>query len=120
MGKPYKKNSTQKSKKRIPYVGFDEDARKEFLTGFHKRKVQRRKKYLEIQKEKVKEERRNSRAIKREHQKSLLKEFENVNHNESISEDEDETNDNSFSKMSKNSYEGGKVEVKISPINLDE
>lgn len=41
----------------VEEVNFDPDARQEFLTGFHKRKVQRSKHAQEIAEKKAKEER---------------------------------------------------------------
>ncbi|RZF43576.1 hypothetical protein LSTR_LSTR008089 [Laodelphax striatellus] len=49
---------------------FDEDARREFLTGFHKRKLQRQKKAQEEFKQKIKEEKK---RIKQEAQESYKK-----------------------------------------------
>ncbi|XP_006118991.2 nucleolar protein 12 [Pelodiscus sinensis] len=51
-------------------VIFDEDSRREYLTGFHKRKVERRKVALEEIKRKLKEE---QRKLKEERHKEYLK-----------------------------------------------
>ncbi|CAM2097932.1 unnamed protein product [Caretta caretta] len=51
-------------------VIFDEDSRREFLTGFHKRKVERRKVAVEEIKRKLKEE---QRKMKEERHKEYLK-----------------------------------------------
>lgn len=47
---------------KVEEVNFDDDARHEFLTGFHKRKVQRAKHAQEIAEKKMREERRSDRA----------------------------------------------------------
>lgn len=58
------KNSRAKRKdKPAPTViEFDDAGRKDFLTGFHKRKVERKNKYLEKKMLREKEERREARA----------------------------------------------------------
>ncbi|KAK2755499.1 hypothetical protein FQN54_006436 [Arachnomyces sp. PD_36] len=50
----------------VEELNFDPDARQEFLTGFHKRKVQRAKNAQEIAEKKAKEEKRESRRKLRE------------------------------------------------------
>ncbi|KAF7721014.1 hypothetical protein EC973_005553 [Apophysomyces ossiformis] len=46
----------------VESVEFDFDARKDFLTGFHKRKVERKKKTIEKYKEKARQEKIKARA----------------------------------------------------------
>ncbi|KAJ5628221.1 hypothetical protein N7490_010449 [Penicillium lividum] len=55
---PKKRKLTPK----VEEVNFDSDARQEWLTGFHKRKVQRIKQAQEVAIEKMKEEKRSDRA----------------------------------------------------------
>ncbi|KAJ5915501.1 Protein required for cell viability Rrp17 [Penicillium verhagenii] len=55
---PKKRKLTPK----VEEVNFDSDARQEWLTGFHKRKVQRAKEAQEVAIEKMKEEKRHDRA----------------------------------------------------------
>jgi ribosomal RNA-processing protein 17 len=45
----------------VEELNFDPDARQEFLTGFHKRKVQRAKNAQEIAERKAKEDKRQTR-----------------------------------------------------------
>lgn len=45
----------------VEEVNFDPDARKEFLTGFHKRKLQRTKNAQEVAERRAKEEKRETR-----------------------------------------------------------
>lgn len=55
---PKKRKLTPK----VEEVNFDPDARQEWLTGFHKRKVQRAKNAQEVAIQKMKEEKRHDRA----------------------------------------------------------
>lgn len=55
MGPPAKRRKVSTSA--VEELNFDPDARKEFLTGFHKRKVQRAKHAQEIAERRAKEER---------------------------------------------------------------
>jgi ribosomal RNA-processing protein 17 len=64
-GKKPSRSSASTKRKRpavIEEITFDAQARKEYLTGFHKRKLQRQKHAQEIAASKEKEERRRQRA----------------------------------------------------------
>ncbi|KAJ6013333.1 hypothetical protein N7540_007924 [Penicillium herquei] len=88
---------------KVEEVTFDPDAREEFLTGFHKRKVQRMKHAQEVAVERAREEKRQDRKRLREERaaefnrameehKRQLKQMkaENGEDSENDSEDEDE------------------------------
>ncbi|KAJ5938223.1 Nucleolar protein 12 [Penicillium verhagenii] len=66
---PKKRKLTPK----VEEVNFDTDARQEWLTGFHKRKVQRAKEAQEVAIEKMKEEKRHDRAKLREERAADMK-----------------------------------------------
>ncbi|OXB60882.1 hypothetical protein ASZ78_014434 [Callipepla squamata] len=68
MGRKKKKGSASAASRLV--VTFDEEKRREYLTGFHKRKVERRKVALEEIKRKLKEE---QRKMKEERHKEYLK-----------------------------------------------
>ena len=74
MGK--KPPSDQKAKKKKCYINFDESARKEYLTGFHKRKQERKIKGQQMLdkklKDKIKEERLKRRKTTKEKVEKLL------------------------------------------------
>ncbi|XP_069825004.1 nucleolar protein 12 [Dendropsophus ebraccatus] len=55
---------------------FDEEKRKEYLTGFHKRKLQRRKAAVEEIKRKIKEEQKRMREERHKEYMKMLKERE--------------------------------------------
>ncbi|NWZ62585.1 NOL12 protein, partial [Acrocephalus arundinaceus] len=69
MGRKKSKNGPGGREGRL-VVTFDEERRREYLTGFHKRKVERRKAALEEIKRKLKEE---QRKIKEERHQAYLK-----------------------------------------------
>ncbi|NWJ04661.1 NOL12 protein, partial [Crypturellus undulatus] len=69
MGKKKKKKGASGAVGRL-VVTFDEERRREYLTGFHKRKVERRKVALEEIRRKLKEE---QRKMKEERHKEYLK-----------------------------------------------
>ncbi|NXJ14432.1 NOL12 protein, partial [Odontophorus gujanensis] len=69
MGRKNKKKGSGSAASRL-VVTFDEERRREYLTGFHKRKVERRKVALEEIKRKLKEE---QRKMKEERHKEYLK-----------------------------------------------
>lgn len=62
----------KRRKNKDEVIQYDESQRAEFLTGFHKRKLERKKKIVEKIKEKVKEEKREARKVKREKSKDFL------------------------------------------------
>lgn len=66
-GKRYK--DAKKSKNRVNEVIFDKDQRKNYLTGFHKRKLERKKKAQDYIAEQVKKDRIEERARIREERK---------------------------------------------------
>ncbi|KAG8556599.1 hypothetical protein GDO81_018126 [Engystomops pustulosus] len=70
MGKKKHKNVTKRE------VVFDEEKRKEYLTGFHKRKLQRRKAAVEEIKRKIKEEQKKMREERHKEYMKMLKERE--------------------------------------------
>eukprot|EP00079_Xenopus_tropicalis_P032426 XP_017946197.1 PREDICTED: nucleolar protein 12-like [Xenopus tropicalis] len=55
---------------------FDEEKRREYLTGFHKRKMQRRKAAVEEIKRKIKEEQKKMREERHKEYMKMLKERE--------------------------------------------
>lgn len=64
----------------IEEIKYDPDARKEFLTGFHKRKVERREKAMERQKEMERQERIQERQrIRNERKEALEKDMTRFN-----------------------------------------
>lgn len=65
-GKRYK---DKKLKNRVQEVVFDKDKRKDYLTGFHKRKLERKKKAQEYLEEEAKKQRLEERARIREERK---------------------------------------------------
>ncbi|XP_044731635.1 ribosomal RNA-processing protein 17 [Chrysoperla carnea] len=69
MGKKPKNNKNRKNK--ITLV-FDEEKRREFLTGFHKRKLQRKKKAQEELQEQLKAERKRLKQEAKESYKNLV------------------------------------------------
>uniref|UniRef100_A0A8C5QII6 Nucleolar protein 12 n=1 Tax=Leptobrachium leishanense TaxID=445787 RepID=A0A8C5QII6_9ANUR len=72
MGK--KKNKTLMRKELV----FDEEKRREYLTGFHKRKVQRRKAAVEEIKRKIKDEQKKMREDRHKEYVRMLKEREDA------------------------------------------
>lgn len=59
-------------------IVFDEEARKDFLTGFHKRKLQRKKAAEEEFKEKLKAEKKRIKQESREHHKKLVRTYKPI------------------------------------------
>lgn len=103
----------QKLKHRVEEVVFDKDARKEYLTGFHKRKVQRQKKAQEYNVEQERlariEERRKIREEKKE---DILRQLDMYNNKLKdlrgvvSDDDEDEDEDNKESEGSLEEWNG--------------
>ncbi|KAJ3416004.1 hypothetical protein HDV05_003601 [Chytridiales sp. JEL 0842] len=74
-----KKGTKSKSKRRQPLeqpasIAYDEKARREFLTGFHKRKVEKKKKKQEYHANKVKEELKEMRRENKSSKRNLIQE----------------------------------------------
>ncbi|KAJ5663973.1 Nucleolar protein 12 [Penicillium longicatenatum] len=90
---PKKRKLTPK----VEEVNFDSDARQEWLTGFHKRKVQRAKHAQEVAIQKMKEEKRHDRAKLREERAADMKRImeEHKNHLKRLKEefDSDDSDD---------------------------
>lgn len=118
-GKRYKE---KKLKNRVQEVVFDKDKRKDYLTGFHKRKLERKKKAQEYLEEEAKKHRLEERASIREERKLEvqrklveMKEAMSLNpflDNITDTEDEEEEDDG-------DEEDGEKREVKFSE-NLEE
>ncbi|KAM3914411.1 nucleolar protein 12 [Leptodactylus fuscus] len=72
MGKRKQKKSVLAKRELV----FDEEKRKEYLTGFHKRKLQRRKAAVEEIKRKIKEEQKKMRDERHKEYMKMLKERE--------------------------------------------
>ncbi|XP_040264205.1 nucleolar protein 12 [Bufo bufo] len=70
MGKKRQKKAARRE------LVFDEEKRREYLTGFHKRKVQRRKAAVEEIKRKIKEEQKKMREERHKEYMKMLKERE--------------------------------------------
>lgn len=66
------KNKNNKKKKRKVNLVFDPQARREFLTGFHKRKVERKAKFKEDLKQMLKDERKRIKQEAKESYKKLV------------------------------------------------
>ncbi|CAG8852999.1 12064_t:CDS:2, partial [Gigaspora margarita] len=58
----------------IPEIVFDENARREYLTGFHKRKLERQAKAKKIALERVKKEKAEIKKAAKEAQKRQIEE----------------------------------------------
>ncbi|KAF8850530.1 hypothetical protein BDZ45DRAFT_192409 [Acephala macrosclerotiorum] len=67
-------NKKRKIEHKIEEISFDDNSREEYLTGFHKRKVQRIKRAQEEAAKKAKEEHRETRKQLREERKQELEE----------------------------------------------
>ncbi|KAK5640916.1 hypothetical protein RI129_009463 [Pyrocoelia pectoralis] len=67
--------NTKVKKKNKVHLIFDESKRREFLTGFHKRKLERKKKAKEKFEKQLKEEKRRLKAEARESYKKLVKSY---------------------------------------------
>ncbi|KAE8442646.1 hypothetical protein EG329_003003 [Mollisiaceae sp. DMI_Dod_QoI] len=67
-------NKKRKTEHKVEEISFDDNARADYLTGFHKRKVQRIKRAQEEAEKKAKEERRETRKQLREERKQELEE----------------------------------------------
>ncbi|XP_067325310.1 nucleolar protein 12 [Anolis sagrei] len=76
MGRKKKKRDGSATIRRI--VTFDEENRREYLTGFHKRKVERRKIAMEEIKRKLKEEQKKMREERHKEYMKMLKEREDA------------------------------------------
>ncbi|PRP81964.1 putative protein required for cell viability Rrp17 [Planoprotostelium fungivorum] len=78
-----KKRKAERAQSNVPEVKFDPDARKEFLTGFHKRKLERRQEAMKNIKEKQRlekiEERKKIRAERDEYRNELISRAEKRN-----------------------------------------
>ncbi|POI30531.1 hypothetical protein CIB84_005721 [Bambusicola thoracicus] len=74
MGRKKKKGSGSAASRLV--VTFDEERRREYLTGFHKRKVERRKVALEEIKRKLKEEQRKMKEERHQEYMKMLRERE--------------------------------------------
>ncbi|EQL34933.1 hypothetical protein, variant [Blastomyces dermatitidis ATCC 26199] len=104
---PKKRKLTSSHPNAVPEILFDPSARAEYLTGFHKRKVQRAKQAQENAEKRAKEEKREQRRRIRderraeferalEQNRTLMREISRAAAGESGSdEDEDGENDNS-------------------------
>ncbi|KAF5293490.1 hypothetical protein FQA39_LY02975 [Lamprigera yunnana] len=77
------KNAKPKKKPKLHLV-FDEVKRRDFLTGFHKRKMDRKKKAREKFEKQFKEEKRRLKAEARESYKNLVKSYAPLEEVESI------------------------------------
>ncbi|KAF9578410.1 hypothetical protein BGW38_005795, partial [Lunasporangiospora selenospora] len=94
-------------KEQVAEVTFDTEARKEYLTGFHKRKVHRQTVAREAAKKKEYEEkleaRKEARAARKEMQEEKLKQYADyrrqlkLKNGEPLSEDEEEDEETVFS-----------------------
>ncbi|XP_034248894.1 nucleolar protein 12 [Thrips palmi] len=67
-----RKNKRGQKKKKVELV-FDPEARREFLTGFRKRKLERKAKFQEELQKKLKEERKRIREAAKESYKTMVK-----------------------------------------------
>ncbi|XP_054844606.1 nucleolar protein 12 [Eublepharis macularius] len=76
MGRKTKKNRRDDASEIRRVVTFDEESRREFLTGFHKRKVERRKIAVEEIKRKLKEEQQKMKEERHKEYMKMLKERE--------------------------------------------
>ena len=76
---------SRKSKKNVgEAISFDENARTEYLTGFRKRNLEKKKKQESKAKTKLKELKKNNRRLKREKSRDLIN-----RHNEYLNQDLD-------------------------------
>ncbi|KAI9502164.1 hypothetical protein GGI25_003380 [Coemansia spiralis] len=89
-GKTYAKKRKAK-KEQVEEIQFDPQERRSFLTGFHKRKVQRREYAISLAKQREREERLEMRRERREQKKEHLaqKILENKGYHEDDQLDED-------------------------------
>ncbi|XP_054013016.1 nucleolar protein 12 [Hylaeus anthracinus] len=90
-----------KKRKKVTLV-FDEKKRRDFLTGFHKRKVQRQKKAQEELKQQLKEERKRIKQNARERYKKLLSSRDIPEIQQLLSEQEFETEGHTVSVLELN------------------
>jgi hypothetical protein len=65
-------------KAKLQIVEFDEKARKDFITGFHKRKVEQKRIKVQKSKAKTKEAKRESRKAKRQKLSTVLPDLERI------------------------------------------
>eukprot|EP01130_Rhizamoeba_saxonica_P014500 TRINITY_DN6346_c0_g1_i1.p1 TRINITY_DN6346_c0_g1~~TRINITY_DN6346_c0_g1_i1.p1 ORF type:complete len:103 (-),score=27.29 TRINITY_DN6346_c0_g1_i1:300-608(-) len=82
MSKPVKKKedfttyfdmyNNPKGKKNKYYIEFNDDSRREYVLGFNKRKNARRKAFAEDERNKLREERRQNRKMKKLHMQNVL------------------------------------------------
>ncbi|KAL3661263.1 hypothetical protein V7S43_013871 [Phytophthora oleae] len=105
-----------KRKKSKLVVTFDPDKRKEYLTGFHKRKQERRRFGLDMEAYKVKKRQLEAKKQRREEQKEKLKE---MNLLEDEKESEDESEDESDDEEEKPVLGGAKAVTKVMTFNDD-
>ncbi|XP_060101471.1 nucleolar protein 12 [Heteronotia binoei] len=76
MGRKNKKNRRDAASELRRVIIFDEESRREYLTGFHKRKVERRKIAVEEIKRKLKEEQQKMKEERHKEYMKMLKERE--------------------------------------------
>ncbi|XP_058875061.1 nucleolar protein 12 [Acipenser ruthenus] len=74
MGKNNKNKPGSKRRENKCVVTFNEDERQDYLTGFHKRKVERRKKAVDEIKKKIKEEQKRMREERHKEYVKMLRE----------------------------------------------
>lgn len=72
---PQKKPQKSKNRETKLFISFDENSRREFLTGFRKRKKERQRKAKQKLEEKLKEERREIRKEKREMFRTMMQNY---------------------------------------------
>uniref|UniRef100_A0A1Y1LYC9 Nucleolar protein 12 n=1 Tax=Photinus pyralis TaxID=7054 RepID=A0A1Y1LYC9_PHOPY len=102
--KPKSRNTKVKKKNKVHLI-FDETKRREFLTGFHKRKLERKKKAKEKFEKQLKEEKKRLKAEARESYKKLVKSYAPIPEVEDL-----------FAKE----YDDSEVNVKITEISANE
>lgn len=122
-GKRYKE--AKKFKSRVDEVVFDKEKRKDYLTGFHKRKLERKKKAHEFLEEQARKDRLEERARIREErklqvQKKLAEMKEAMELNPFLDKDQDESSgegtssDNEDSRSKKSvGFEDGEEEEEV-------
>jgi ribosomal RNA-processing protein 17 len=91
-GKQIARIKKQSKAARIPEISFDTDARQEFLTGFHKRKVERRNKAIQKQEAEARQTMLEMRAeLRAQRKKELAQRLEAARAEMGLSADEAET-----------------------------
>ncbi|KAG1687044.1 hypothetical protein DVH05_005664 [Phytophthora capsici] len=106
-----------KRKKSKLVVTFDPDKRKEYLTGFHKRKQERRRFGLDMEAYKVKKRQLEAKKQRREEQKEKLKELNLLEEEEE--ENEEESEEESDDEEEKPVLGGAKAVTKVMTFNDD-